>query len=70
MHDIDMHSPADIESKTRLTAAEMIGFQHLCKIDTRSVGNGHRHLVRESLRKRLGELPESVRAALVREWDE
>lgn len=69
MSDFDMHAPADIESKTRLTAAEMIGFQQLCNNDTRSVANMHRHLVRNLLKERLGELTEDVRAALGREWD-
>lgn len=61
---------ADIEQKTRLTAAETIGMQWLAKRETRTPSNLQRYLIQQALRERIGEMPADLRAALVREWDE
>ena len=63
------HEAADIETKTRLTPAEMLGFQQLARAETRSASNLQRHLIVQLLRSRLSELSEDVRAALVQQWD-
>ena len=65
-----MKSVADIEQKTRLTAAEVIGLQYAAKLETRTPSNLQRHLIRQHLMTILDRLPVDVRAALVQEWDE
>ena len=64
-----MHSPAEFEAKTRLTAAERIALDYAAKRQTRSAANLQRHLILEHLRQILDDLPADVRAALATEWD-